>query len=91
MRLQWAPDARMDRKNIRDYIAETNPVAALELDAVFQKKIAYLADHPTAGRPGRVVGTREWVVHSNYLIVYELHDQDVVLILRVLHAEREWP
>ena len=35
-------------------------------------------------------GTREMVVHENYIVVYML-DQDVVHIVNVLHAAQDWP
>ncbi len=42
------------------------------------------------GRPGRVPGTREWVVHRNYMLIYDQTDTEV-RILRLLHAARQWP
>ena len=34
IRLAWRPKAREDRTEIMDYIAQDNPIAALELDGV---------------------------------------------------------
>ncbi|WP_313517846.1 type II toxin-antitoxin system RelE/ParE family toxin [Brevundimonas sp.] len=49
-----------------------------------------MVDHPGLGRVGRVPGTRELVAHQNYVLVYDVVD-DQVRILRVLHAARQWP
>ena len=90
MRLAWTRLALNDRQAIRSYIALDNPMAALALDELFAEKAGHLADHPGLGRPGRVNGTRELVVHQNYLMIYDLAN-DQVRILRVLHTARQWP
>ncbi len=48
-----------------------------------------LPNNPYAGRPGRVEGTRELVVHESYLVAYEI--ADTINILTVRHAARLWP
>ena len=45
---------------------------------------------PYLFRPGRVAGTREQVVHPNYIVVYQVGN-DVIDILRVLHSRQEYP
>lgn len=89
MRLVWTKPARLDRKNIRKYIAQANPAAALALDELISEKTAYLIDHPHLGRLGRVVNTHELVAHRNYVLVYDIAG-DLVRVLRVLHAARQW-
>ena len=49
-----------------------------------------LSQHPYLYRLGRVVGTRELVVHPNYIVVYRVMI-DRVEIVGVLHAAREYP
>ena len=90
MELFWTPEATQERDEIYDYIEVDNPAAALALDELLAKKVGRLVDHPGIGRPGRVAGTRELVVHRNYILVYDLAD-DLVRVLRVLHAARQWP
>ncbi|WP_343711858.1 type II toxin-antitoxin system RelE/ParE family toxin [Inquilinus sp.] len=90
MKLVWTKPANLDRKSIRDYIARDNPSAALALDELFSERAGRLASHPGLGRPGRVVGTRELVVHPNYILVYDVAG-DLVRVLGVLHAARRWP
>lgn len=88
--LFWTGEALRDRDEIYDYIEADNPLAALALDELMSEKAAGLADHPARGRPGRVAGTRELVVSSNFIVVYDVVG-DRVRILRVLHAARQWP
>jgi plasmid stabilization system protein ParE len=45
---------------------------------------------PYLFRPARVAGTREQVVHPNYIVLY-LVGTDVIDILRVLHSRQEYP
>ena len=90
MKLAWTRLALNDRQAIRSYIAQDNPIATLALDDLFTEKASRLADHPGLGRPGRVSGTRELVVHQHDLMIYDLVN-DQVRILRVLHTARQWP
>ena len=90
MKLVWTRPAAADRREIRAYIAQDNPAAALALDELFSEKASRLVDHPSIGRPGRVAGTRELVAHQNYILVYDVAG-DLVRVLRVLHAARQWP
>ncbi len=90
MRLVWTGLAARDRKAIREYVARDNPAAALALDELFSEKAAHLIDYPALGRPGRVEGTRELVVHLNYILIYDT-TIEMVRILRLLHAARQWP
>ena len=46
--------------------------------------------NPHLYRPGRVPGTREAVVHPNYVMVYRI-ESETITILRVLHAAQRWP
>ncbi|WP_421854074.1 type II toxin-antitoxin system RelE/ParE family toxin [Novosphingobium sp.] len=90
MNLLWTGAALADRRAIRDYIAERNPGAALALDELVSERSSQLSSHPAMGRPGRVVGTRELVLHPNYILIYDV-TADSVRVLRILHAARQWP
>lgn len=57
---------------------------------MFSEKALRLLDHPMLGRLGRMTGTRELVVHANYILVYDVKG-DQVRVLRLLHAARQWP
>ena len=90
MKLVWTRPAREDRKAIRENIAADNPSAALDLDELLSEKAARLVDHPGLGRLGRLQSTRELVAHRNYILIYDVAG-DLVRVLRVLHAARQWP
>ena len=56
MEIFWTMLASQDRKRIREYIAEQNLMAAIEL-----------AGQPYKGRNGRVEGTRELVIPPHFV------------------------
>lgn len=90
MRLFWTPEAVQDRDETYDYIEADNPLAALSLDALFSDRDKHLIDHAGLGRPGRIPGTRELVMHRNYILIYDVAD-DAIRVLRVVHVARQWP
>ena len=85
MKLVWTQLALDDRIRIFDYLGERNPLAALDIDELFSQKTGQLIEHQELHKAGRVKGTREAVVHPNYVLVYQVQD-DAVVILRLLHS-----
>ena len=87
----WTPRALDDLGEIIAHIAADNPVAASELA---ERAIAVvgetLAGQPHIGRPGRVDGTREFVVRPSYILVYRVQ-KGRVEVLAFRHAARLWP
>jgi len=79
-----------DRECIMDFIARDKPLAALALDENFETHADRIEASPNLYRPGRVPGTREAVVHPNYVMVYRI-EGETITILRVLHAAQRWP
>ena len=90
MRVLWTPEAHEERRQIWDYIAEENPLAAARMDQRFADTVAMLSQHPEIGRPGLIIGTREMIPHESYRIVYEMSG-DSIWILAVVHTARLWP
>lgn len=91
MRLEWLPQALRDFDEIIDYIAEDNPLAALEQGDEIENQVAGLLDNRHQGRPGRIKGTRELViVRTPYIVAYRTK-KEAIQILRVLHGARHWP
>jgi toxin ParE1/3/4 len=89
-RVVWLRRANRNLDAILGYIAQDNPVAAKQLVSAIREQVDLLASHPNLGRAGRVIGTRELVVHKNYLLCYRVRE-DRVEILCVQHAKRRWP
>ena len=90
MRLEWRPLALADRERIFDFIAKDDPVAALNLDEMFEKRADLLIEYPESHRSGREKGTREMVVHPDYIVIYRIQ-KAFVEILRVKHTGRQQP
>ena len=72
------------------HIAQDNPTAAIDLDLEFEAKAENARKRPALYKPGRMNGTREIVVRPNYVMVYRVTG-DLVEVLLVLHAARQWP
>ncbi len=90
-RLEWRPQAIADLVEIVAFIADDNPNAAQELKDEIAAKADKLADHPGLYKPSlRVKGLRELIVQSNYIVFYR-ESPDLVEIVNVVHARRQWP
>ncbi|MGA8132875.1 MULTISPECIES: type II toxin-antitoxin system RelE/ParE family toxin [Pseudomonas] len=89
MRVEWRPEARAELREILNYIADRNIVAAENLNDAIEAATSALPRHPCLYRFGRVPGTREIIVHPNYLVVYRI--TDFIEIVAVLHARQEYP
>jgi addiction module RelE/StbE family toxin len=85
----WRAEARADLLAIITYIAERNVDAAERLQAMIEHAVERLPMHPYVHRSGRVPGTREAVVHPNYIIIYRV--ANAIEILAVLHARQQYP
>ena len=72
MKVRWRPAAEADRDGIIDYIAQDDPVAAIDLGDAIDRRVTALPNQPKLYRVGRVRGAREMVVHPNYIVVYRI-------------------
>ena len=92
MIVEWTRSARDNFQAIIEYISQDDPVAAHNLvDNIIDSTETTLTSHPNAGRPGRVVGTREWVAHKNYVVAYRVMPNQRIQVLAVAHSARLWP
>ena len=91
MRLHWTPQALSDVADVLGYIADEDPQAAAQFQSrLFELLEDNLINQPTMGRPGRVSGTRELLVHRHYILAYRLRGEAIEL-LAFRHSARLWP
>jgi addiction module RelE/StbE family toxin len=88
--VRWSEEATTDLVDIIDYIEQRNAVAAKSLLTTIVQSAESLPLMPYLFRPGRVAGTREYVVHPNYIVVYQV-GSDAIDILRILHSRQQYP
>lgn len=86
----WSAPALDNLTDIVAFIADRNPSAAERIHQLIQDSILPAAEHPYIHRVGRVPGTREIVVHPNYVLVYQV-TAEAIQVLAVLHARQEYP
>lgn len=91
MIIEWLPAAEHDFNAIVDFIADDNPVAAIEQGDEIEQQIAGLIEYCQRGRAGRVKGTRELViVRTPFIAAYRIKPGKIQ-ILRIFHGAQQWP
>lgn len=91
MKIRLTVHAERDLEAIHVFISQDNPDAAVSTVLRVLDAIEGLAQFPNIGRPGRVPGTRELVVNRTPFIVPYKVANNLVWVLRVLHASTRWP
>lgn len=71
-------------------ISARNPGASRRLHELVTHTAERLPDHPYVHRPGRIPGTREAVVHPNYILIYHVA-ADAIEVLALIHARQQYP
>ncbi len=90
MLIEWRPEASASLREILSYISERNLIAAFDLGAEIERATSALPHHPYLYRLGKVVGTRELVVHPNYVVVYRVTNS-AIEVIDVLHSRQQYP
>jgi len=90
LNLVWRESARQDVKAAIHYIAEHDAAAADRMLSAIEAFAEQLPDHPYMCRPGRIAGTREAVVHPNYILIYRV-TAEAVEIVKLVHARQQYP
>ena len=91
MKIKWVRLALNDLDEAAAFISQDNLQAAKKTVKRILDATRLLSDHPDAGRPGRVYGTRELVISGIPFILPYRVVENTVQILRVLHGARKWP
>jgi len=87
--VHWLANAS-NLATILEFIAKRNETAASHLLDDIERATSQLLQHPYLYRPGRLAGTREIVVHPNYIGVYRVCP-NVIEIIAVLHSRQQYP
>ncbi|NLY65232.1 MAG: type II toxin-antitoxin system RelE/ParE family toxin [Alcaligenaceae bacterium] len=87
--VEWSDEAQLDLVEIQYYIEQYSPTAAQKLRNLIEECAERLPLLPFAFRSGRVPGTREYVVHPNYIMIYRVGK--TIEILRILHSRQQYP
>ena len=90
MLVEWRPDASASLREILGYISERNLIAAFNLGEEIERATSALPQHPYLYRLGKVAGTREMVVHPNYVVVYRV-TANAIEVIDVLHSRQQYP
>lgn len=88
--VEWTKQATWDLIEIIDYVEIRNPSAAYNLHELLMQAADKLPQMHYLFRRGRVNGTRAYVVHPNYILIYEVKSTQIDIV-RVLHAKQEYP
>lgn len=87
MVLHWTPNALNDLSEISSYIEQERSISSADkVCSILFESIQMLADYPYLGKPGRLVGTREFVV-GKYIVGYRIGAEKIEII-RIRHGAR---
>ena len=91
MQVKWLRQALLNLDQEAGHIAQNNPQAASKFVKHIFASVMILADHPNAGRAGRVPRTRELIIDRYpYIVPYRVK-RETVELLRFFHTARKWP
>ena len=90
LKVRYLQKVLVDLDEIGDWIAADNATAATRVLTSIKVACERLGQFPWLGRPGRISGTREWVViQLPYIVIYRVNETEgTVEILRAYHSSR---
>lgn len=90
-KIDWSAGSQFNLEEIEEYIARENPqAAAKKVLAIIDSVESVLSLFPSGGRPGRVDGTREFVLTDLPYIVIYTTQRFTVYIVRVFHTSQDF-
>ncbi|MCY7351941.1 MAG: type II toxin-antitoxin system RelE/ParE family toxin [Cytophagaceae bacterium] len=86
----WSEKASDDVEKLAEYLAEESPPYASRLVELLYAKTDLLEKFPRVGRvvPEFEIDSIREIIFPPYRIIYELLDEDLVLIQKVFHSSR---
>jgi addiction module RelE/StbE family toxin len=87
LRLRWTNRALGRLDDISGYIAKDNPTRAQTFTQELRKKVEILKTHQL-GTAWQVFGTKQYVLHPNYVAIYRVKGGEVQ-ILTILHSAQQ--
>lgn len=93
-RLHWTPRAYEDLDEIKRYIEEDDPEAAVNVVLGIIERAEQLREFPESGP---LMREKRWandqmrvLVADSYLIFYRVDDSEWISVIRILHAARDY-
>jgi toxin ParE1/3/4 len=88
--IRWLGAAAADRRRITRYIAQQSREVrvAISFMDTLMSKIELLGHGTVQFKPGCLAGTREYVVHPNYIVVYRVNE--VVMQVDIIRLWNVW-
>jgi toxin ParE1/3/4 len=91
VKIIWTPRAIEHLVQLRRHIEKDSEEYAARVASRILKAVDLLGSHPEIGRPGRIAGTREFVISDTpYVIPYRVRGERLELIA-VFHGRQKWP
>jgi toxin ParE1/3/4 len=87
LKLRWSKRALDRLATIAAYIARDNPLRAETFTKELRKKVDILKSQQL-GTAWQVFGTKQYVLHPNYIAIYRVKGGEVQ-ILTILHSAQE--
>lgn len=87
LKLRWSKRALGRLDSIAAYIAKDNPARAESFIKDIRKKVDILKSQQL-GTAWQVFGTKQYVLHPNYIAIYRVKNGEVQ-ILTILHSARD--
>jgi toxin ParE1/3/4 len=87
--IRWTEESAQWLRDIHDYIAADNPVAAANVVSSIYTKVRLLVDNPEIGHKYRSVSGREVriLLYGHYRITHLIKESGGIDILGILHCD----